>query len=96
MIVAQKAAIAAQSKRKGAGDQDSDTYKELQDMQEELAEMEQQLKDSLNESFSKLTDGILDSVHDAAKEFTDAWYEAFGITPDHKLYIPAEERAQVW
>ena len=26
----------------------------------------------------------------------DAWYEAFGITPDHKLYIPAEERAQVW
>ena len=26
----------------------------------------------------------------------DAWYEAFGITPEHKLYIPAEERAQVW
>ena len=26
----------------------------------------------------------------------DAWYEAFGITPDNKLYIPAEERAQVW
>ena len=26
----------------------------------------------------------------------DAWYEAFGITPEHKLYIPAEQRAQVW
>ena len=26
----------------------------------------------------------------------DAWYEAFGITPDNALYIPAEERAQVW
>ncbi len=26
----------------------------------------------------------------------DAWYEAFDITPDHKLYIPAEKRAQVW
>lgn len=26
----------------------------------------------------------------------DAWYEAFGITPEHKLYIPAEKRAQVW
>ena len=26
----------------------------------------------------------------------DAWYEAFGITEDDKLYIPAEERAQVW
>ena len=26
----------------------------------------------------------------------DAWYEAFGVTPEHKLYIPAEQRAQVW
>ncbi len=26
----------------------------------------------------------------------DAWYEAFGITPEHKLYISAEKRAQVW
>ena len=26
----------------------------------------------------------------------DAWYDAFGITPEHKLYIPAEQRAQVW
>ena len=26
----------------------------------------------------------------------DAWYEAFGITPEHKLYIPTEQRAQVW
>ena len=26
----------------------------------------------------------------------DAWYEAFGITEEHKLYIPAEQRAQVW
>ena len=26
----------------------------------------------------------------------DAWYEAFNVTPEHKLYIPAEQRAQVW
>ena len=26
----------------------------------------------------------------------DAWYDAFGITSDNALYIPAEERAQVW
>ena len=26
----------------------------------------------------------------------DAWYEAFDITPENKLYIPAEKRAQVW
>lgn len=82
MIEAQKAAIAAQSQRKGADDSDSDVYKELQDMKEELGEMEKQLKESLEESFSKLTDGILDDVYDAAREFTDAWYEAFKETGD--------------
>jgi putative endopeptidase len=26
----------------------------------------------------------------------DAWYEAFGITPDNKMYIPKEQRLQLW
>ena len=26
----------------------------------------------------------------------DAWYEAFGVTPDHALYVPAEQRVQIW
>ena len=26
----------------------------------------------------------------------DAWYEAFGITPDSKMYIPKEERLPLW
>jgi putative endopeptidase len=26
----------------------------------------------------------------------DAWYEAFGITPDHALYIPPEQRVRIW
>lgn len=26
----------------------------------------------------------------------DAWYEAFGITEDHELYLPPEERVTVW
>lgn len=26
----------------------------------------------------------------------DAWYEAFGVTPDHELYVPAEQRVQIW
>ncbi len=26
----------------------------------------------------------------------DAWYEAFGITPDNKMYIPKEERLSLW
>jgi flagellar biosynthesis/type III secretory pathway protein FliH len=82
MIVSQKAAIAAQQQKKGANEKGSDAYNELQEMKAELAEMENQLAESLEESFSKVTDGILDSVHDAAKEFTDAWYEAYAETGD--------------
>lgn len=79
---AQKAAIAAQEQRKGADKEGSDAWQELQDMKAELDEMEQQLEDSLRESFSKITDGILDDVFSVAKEFTDAWYEAFKETRD--------------
>lgn len=82
MINAQKAAIAAQSKRKGADKKGSDAYNELQDMKKVLDELEAQLDESLAKSFSKVTDGILDSVHDAAREFTDAWWDAFIETGD--------------
>lgn len=82
MIDAQKAAIAAQEKRKGANKEGSDAYNELQEMKAELDELEAQLDESLANSFSKVTDGILDSVHDAAREFTDAWWDAFVETGD--------------
>lgn len=82
MIAAQRDAIASQGQRKGANEYGSDEYNELQDMKAELDEMEKQLEESLAESFSKVTDGILDSVHDAAKEFTDAWWDAFIETGD--------------
>lgn len=26
----------------------------------------------------------------------DAWYDAFGVTSDHELYVPAEERVSIW
>lgn len=26
----------------------------------------------------------------------DAWYEAFGVTPEHDLYLPPEERVSIW
>lgn len=26
----------------------------------------------------------------------DAWYEAFGVTEDHAMYIPPEERVKIW
>ncbi|WBY17185.1 M13 family metallopeptidase [Erythrobacteraceae bacterium WH01K] len=26
----------------------------------------------------------------------DAWYEAFGVTPENELYLPPEERVKIW
>ena len=26
----------------------------------------------------------------------DAWYEAFGVKPGDKLYLPPEERVRIW
>jgi putative endopeptidase len=26
----------------------------------------------------------------------DAWYEAFGVRPGDKLYLPPEERIRLW
>ena len=26
----------------------------------------------------------------------DAWYEAFGVTAEHALYLPPEERVRIW
>jgi hypothetical protein len=26
----------------------------------------------------------------------DAWYEAFGVTPDQKLYLKPEDRVRAW
>ena len=26
----------------------------------------------------------------------DAWYKAFGVTPDNAMYIPPERRARIW
>jgi predicted metalloendopeptidase len=26
----------------------------------------------------------------------DAWYEAFGVKPGDKMYIPPNERARIW
>lgn len=82
MIAAQEKAIEAQEKRKGANIEGSDTWKELQDMYEELEEMQGQYAEDMKDVFSSLTDGILDSVTDAAREFTDAWYDAFKETGD--------------
>lgn len=81
-IEAQKAAIRAQEQRKGANKVGSEEYKQLQEMKDALAEMETELAETWEGTFSKLTSGVLDGVHDAAREFTDVWYDAFVETGD--------------
>jgi len=31
-----------------------------------------------------------------AVRHSDAWYEAFNVTPEHDLYLPPEERVKIW
>ncbi len=31
-----------------------------------------------------------------AVRHTDAWYEAFGVTEEHELYLPPEQRVKIW
>ena len=31
-----------------------------------------------------------------AVRHNDAWYEAFNVGPEHKLYLPPEERIKIW
>lgn len=82
MMDAQRAAIAARKQEKDYKNGESDAMREVAEMEKELAEMEKRLEDSLAGSFSKITDGIIDDVLDAAKDFTDAWYDAFKETGD--------------
>lgn len=77
LILAQKAAIAAQQQRKGANTVGSDEWNELQDMIAELETFEQQLEEIQESIFSKITAGVLDNVLDVADSWVDAWYDAF-------------------
>ena len=45
---------------------------------------------------------VLSGVHSPSRWRTwsvrnhDAWYEAFGVQPGHKLYLPPEQRVKIW
>lgn len=82
LILAQKAAIAAQQQRKGANTVGSDEWNELQDMIAELETFEQQLEEIQESIFSKITAGVLDNVLNVADSWVDAWYDAFKETGD--------------
>lgn len=88
MIANQKAAIAvmetAKKVRKGLKGKysglESDEWKEYQDALKDLKELEEKAAETAEAIVSHLTDGIFDSVVDAARGFTDAWADAFEET----------------
>ena len=67
-------AIAVRKADKNISDDEMD---EIADMEEQLIELEEKHAENMKEIVSNATDGILDSVKDAARDFTDAWYDAF-------------------
>ena len=81
-IDAQKAIIAARRSAKNANVVGHEDWEALKEAEDGLKELEKRHEENIKSMTSTLTDGILDSVHDAAKEFTDAWYEAFKETGD--------------
>lgn len=54
----------------------------IDDWKDEMAELEQQIADNIEETFNNLTNGILENVLDASRDFVDAWYDAFKETGD--------------
>ena len=54
----------------------------IKDMEKSIKDLQSQNEDLLKDMFSEATDGILDSVKDAARDFTDAWFDAFKETGD--------------
>lgn len=67
-------AIAVRKADKNISDDEMD---EIADMEEQLIELEEKHAETMKEIVSNATDGIFDSVKDAARDFTDAWYDAF-------------------
>lgn len=79
MIEAQKRAIALQSEKKDVkrGKTDSDDYKEYLDMLKELEEMEKDHAETLVDIWNEATDNIFQNTFDTARDFVDAWHDAF-------------------
>lgn len=54
----------------------------IDDWNDEIAELEQQMAENIEETFNNLTNGILENVLDASRDFVDAWDDAFKETGD--------------
>lgn len=79
MIEAQKRAVALQAEKKDVkrGKTDSDDYKEYLDMLDELEEMEKDHAETLVDIWNEATDNIFQNTFDTARDFVDAWHDAF-------------------
>ena len=58
---------------------DTDAIRQYENAIEDLQDKQRELE---KEAVSSATSGILDSTRDAARQFVDAWYEAFAETGD--------------
>lgn len=52
----------------------------IQDWRDEIASLQEEIAENNKKIFSTATDGIVDSVMEASRQFTDAWLEAFQET----------------
>lgn len=81
-IEAQKKIIEARRSAKHSDEVGHEDWEALKEAEDALKELEERREEGIKDVFSRLTDGILDSTLDAAKEFTEAWYDAFKETGD--------------
>lgn len=78
------AAIALQETKKDVqrGKINSDDYKEYQDMLERREELTEKHAETMVDIWNDATDGIFENTFDVARDFVDAWHDAFLETGD--------------
>ena len=83
-IKALDAAISLQEQKKDVqrGKQNSDDYKEYQDMLERREDLTKKHADQMVEIWNDATDSIFENTFDVARDFVDAWHDAFLETGD--------------
>ena len=83
-IKALDAAISLQEQKKDVQrvKQNSDDYKEYQDMLERREDLTKKHADQMVEIWNDATDSIFENTFDVARDFVDAWHDAFLETGD--------------
>lgn len=82
MIEYQKGVVAVAKERARKKGEDSKEYQAYLDELKTLEDMQAEAAERVANTFSTLTDGILDNLLDASQSFVDAWFDAFEETGD--------------